>query len=151
MKDIKEVCKLTVSELQEASCRWFLSLGAQYLPSHLTYIAAKAKHEVFNDTAHVMYDTAIRKLAEHEGFVAFTAGDAAASLIHYGHESMQAKAKSTVTGAVKGHTTFERGGKRVCFPWNKDSECDRDGTCEFGHWCSKCGSRGHKCTKCTKD
>lgn len=157
-EDKKEVRKLSIAELQEASCLWFLSLDgvtlkdAQSLFSHLAYMASKAKHELFKDTAHTRYDTAIRKMAEKEGFAAFTAGNAAASLIHYGHEAIRAKTKSSVTTAAKGLKTFERGGKRACFPWNKEVGCDRrEDDCDFGHWCSKCGSRSHKRTKCTRD
>ena len=114
---------MSVMELQEASWLWFLSLDgvtvkdAQSLMSHLAYMASKAKNEVFKDTAHIRYDTAIHKLAEREGFAAFTAGNAAASLIHYGHESMKSRAKSAITAtAAKGLRTFERGGKHACFP-----------------------------------
>ena len=157
-EDKKDVRKLSVAELQEASCLWFLSLDgvtlkdAQAFFSHLAYIASKAKHEVFKDTAHVRYDTAIRKLAQKEGFAAFTAGNAAASLIHYGHESMRAKAKSAVTNTAKGLKTYEKGGKHACFSWNKEGGCSRkEEECGFGHWCSKCGSHSHKRTKCTRD
>ena len=99
-----------VVELHEASYLWFLSLDGvtlrdgQALFSHLAYIASKAKHDVFKDTAHVWYDTAI---AEKDGFAAFTGGNAAANLIHYGHEAMCSKAKSVITTVPKGVKTYE--------------------------------------------
>ena len=73
--------------------------------SHLAYIASKAKHDIFKDTAHLRYDMAIHKLTEKEGFAAFMGGNAAASLIHYGHEAMRSKAKSVITGVPKGAKT----------------------------------------------
>ena len=111
--------------------------------SLIGYIAGKAKLRWFIDTAHINYDLAIRKLAVSDGYKVFTAGNTELALKYYAFENMK---KSTSTniytrpGAAH-QKLFVHDGKKPCFGHNKEG-CSRDEkTCNYGHWCSHCGSR----------
>lgn len=155
--DKKLVKKLTPPELIEASCLWMIDQKNLVVPDyvafikHISYIAGKDKCDKFNDSAHVNYDTAVRKVAEEEGFKAFRRGDPELSIVHFSIENFKVKStprQASRTASRQGG--YSKEGKRPCYKWNRDTGCD-DTACEFGHHCAKCGSKNHKKIKCSRD
>ena len=154
----KEVKKLNAYELLGAAISWCLDIpdlttkDYHALLEHLRFIAIRAMHDDFKDSAHVEYDTAVRKAAETWGFAAFSSAHNGMSVIHYGAQNMRTKKPVTTVGGGRrtgGHT---QDGKRSCFIWNKEGGCPKsEESCGFGHWCSKCGSKSHKRARCSKD
>lgn len=158
----KQVKKLNPHELVEATCAWFQDSNAyndlnacHAMLNHIGYISCKAKHNNFTNNAHIAYDAGVRKLAQKQGFQAFAVGNSDLSLRHYAYENIRDIKKSTVTktGATNAsNRLFTREGKKPCFAHNGEQGCSRDNsTCDYGHWCSRCGSRSHKRSKCRKD
>ena len=156
----KNVKQLNAYELIGAFVRWFIDVEEKKMEDvtwfleHIDFLTVRAMHNDFKDSAHVVYDQAVRKRAESQGFAAFSAMNSGISVKHYGAQHMRAYGTSQ-----HGRTTFKKtispylqDGKRGCFKWNKDSGCPRsDEQCGFGHWCSKCGSKNHKRYTCTKE
>ena len=74
----KDVRCLNAYELIGASIRWFLDIDNLTLSDHraclqhLDFYTVRAMHEHFKDSAHIEYDLAIRRLAETQGFAAFS-------------------------------------------------------------------------------
>lgn len=158
--DKKVVRKLTPPELIEASCLWMVDQKNVTAPDyvaflkHVAYLAGKDKCDKFSDSAHVCYDTAVRKVAEEEGFKAFRRGDPELSIVHFSIENFKVKTtgsdRTKQTSRASGRQDYSKDGKRPCFRWNREAGCD-DTACEFGHHCGKCGSKNHKKTKCSRD
>ena len=154
----KDVKKLNAYELLGAAISWCMDIpdlttkDYHAFLEHLRFIAIRAMHDDFKDSAHVEYDTAIRKIAETWGFAAFSSAHNGMSVIHYGAQNMRTKKLANPAGGGRrtgGHT---QDGKRSCFIWNKESGCPKsEEACGFGHWCSKCGSKSHKRARCSKD
>lgn len=163
LEDRKDLKKLSPFELIESSCGWVLDkkdLDLQDLRrfvKHIKYMSGKAKSGRFLDQAHASYDLAIRKLAVTDGYDAFCAGNPELALRYYAFESMRTQnAKSSASGSKYGQSStkhlFCKDGKKPCFPHNKDDGCSRDEkTCNFGHWCSRCGSKSHIRPNCRKE
>lgn len=156
--DKKDVKKLNICELIEATCAWAVDQDSLDLPSakgifnHIAYMAGRAATDKFNDSAHVHYDLAIRKKAITEGFEAFKLGDSVYSIVHYSLENLKSKSAAKVKAHTGKSHLFVKEGKRPCYRFNKETGCDRDEErCGYGHWCAKCGSKGHKRSKCHKD
>ena len=162
LEDRKDLKKVTPFELIESSCSWVLECkdldvnSLKQFVKHIGYMAGKAKSGRFMDQAHANYDIAIRKLAAKEGFEAFSAGNPELALKYYAFEYM--RKPSGVAGLGYSRTQsgtkqlFIRDGKKPCFSFNKEEGCSRDDkTCNFGHWCSRCGSRSHIRAKCHRD
>lgn len=165
LEDRKDLKKLSPFELIESSCSWVLDkkdIDVQDLRrvvKHIKYISGRAKSGQFQDRAHASYDLAIRKLATTDGYEAFGAGNAEVALQYYAFEYMRGHSSKGAYGGVKNsHANtntkqlFSKDGKKPCFAYNKEEGCTRDDkTCNFGHWCSRCGSRTHVRAKCRKD
>ena len=151
--------KLNAYELIGASVLWCLDIAELTVADlrafldHIYFIAIRAMHDDFKDAAHVEYDAAIRKLAEAHGFAAFSKLYNGASVIHYGAQNMRTKRQGGAVSTIARRTGgFTHEGKRSCYRWNKESGCAKsEESCGFGHWCSKCGSKGHTRVKCSKD
>lgn len=151
----KEVRKLNCYELITASIRWCLDIQGltvkdfRALMEHVCFMASRAKQNDFQDSTHVDYDIDIRKLAEVEGFAAFGSRNTGLAMFHYGMHNMRQRKTSTSTRKT---SNFTKDGKTGCYKWNKESGCGRlDDVCNFGHWCSKCGSKSHKKYNCGKN
>ena len=91
----------------------------------------------------MLYDRSIHKLAEKEGFAAFSGGNSELLLRHYRLENMHSSASAKANKQGKG--VFIKEERWPCYNFNK-----KDG-CTFGHWCSKCSSTAHNKVKCKKD
>ena len=155
--DKKEVKKLNICELIEATCLWAVDQDnleikdAKGIFKHISFIAGRASTDKFIDAAHTRYDLAIRKKAVAEGYGAFKLCDSEYSIIHYSLENVKGKTHKSKSHADKSHLHI-KDGKRPCYRFNKDSGCEKDeDRCGYGHWCAKCGSRSHKRTKCHRE
>ena len=156
-EDRKEVKKLNAYELIEASCSWFFdqedltTMKYCHFMKHIAFLAAKAKADKFLDCAHVHYDLAIRKLCVKQGFAAFTAGNSDLALKYYAFENLKPKRLGTGTKAPATRA-FVKDGKRPCYDYNKVDGCTKSaGSCPYGHWCARCGSKAHKKSTCRND
>lgn len=151
----KELKKLNCYELVTASIRWCLDIEGLTVKDfrafleHICFMSSRARQNDFHDSTHIEYDKDIRKLAEVEGFAAFGTKNTGVGMFHYGMHNMRQR-KSV--GAVRKTSSYTKDGKLGCFKWNKEAGCSRtDEVCNFGHWCSKCGSKSHKKYNCAKD
>ena len=69
--------RLKKYELIGASVRWVLDIEGLTISDyksflqHIEFLSIRAMHDHFKDSAHTEYDTAVRSLAETEGFTAF--------------------------------------------------------------------------------
>lgn len=163
LEDRKDLKKLSPFELVESSCSWVLDKkdvdvhDLKRFIMHLKYVASKAKSGQFTDKAHASYDLAIRKLAVDNGFDAFCAGNPELALQYYAFESMRGYTAKGGSHGAKASTSntkqlFMKDGKKPCFAYNKEEGCNRDEkTCNFGHWCSKCGGKSHIRANCRKE
>ena len=155
----KDVKKLNAYELIGASIKWCLNIDKltvcdhRAFLEHLYFLSIRAMHDDFKDSAHVEYDSAIRKVAEVEGFAAFTSANNGISVIHYGAQNMrQKKAYGGAHNYGRRSTGNTHEGKRCCFKWNRESGCaSTDDKCPYNHRCAKCGSKSHPKHKCNKD
>ena len=152
----REVRKLNGYELLGATTLWCLDIpdlsGPDYraILQHINFICNRARDDHFKDCAHVEYDNAIRKLAEIDGFAAFTRLYSGESIVHYGTQNSRPGGRAKV-GSVAGTRKRSPGGpaKGACYAWNGEAGCTRsEEECRFTHICSKCGSKGHKRYKC---
>lgn len=158
VEDHKNVKKINPHELVEASCAWVadqkdLTVGGLLgFISHIGYMAGKAKGGRYLDSAHAKYDLGIRKLAAKSGFAAFTGGDPEVSLKYYSLDFCKEKKSSSSKYGRGGGKPYSRDGKKPCYLYNRSSGCTRDAkSCNFGHWCAKCGSRSHIKEDCSKE
>ena len=152
----KEVRKLNAYELLGATMLWCLDIpdlslfDYRSLIQHMHFICNRARDDHFKDCAHVEYDSAIRKMAEREGFEAFSRRNAGESIVHYGTQNSRpaGKAKGVSSGGARKRSPGGPG-KGACYAWNGEAGCTRtEDECRFTHICSKCGSKGHRRYKC---
>lgn len=154
----KEVRKLNAYELMGASILWLLDIDDlnvvdyKAFLEHMHFMTVRAMHDDFKDSAHVEYDTAIRKMAESMGFAAFSKAQNGTSVLHYGAQNMRPKKHVASAGGARKAAPRVQDGKRSCFHWNREAGCPKtEDSCGFGHWCGKCGSKAHIRPKCSKD
>lgn len=153
--DDRDVRKLNGYGIIAATTEWALDIDAltvkdyKALFEHINFIAVRAIDSDFKDTAHVAYDSAVRKKAAVYGFSAFSEAYNGGSVIHYGTQHLKSK-KGGAAGSGRSSGTSDR--KRPCFRWNKESGCgSSEDSCSYAHVCSKCWSKSHKRIKCTRD
>ena len=153
----KEVRKLNGYELLGSTMLWCLDIPelSRYdyraIIQHMHFICNRARDDHFKDCAHTEYDSAIRKMAEFEGFAAFSRRNAGESIVHYGTQNSRPVTKSKGSGYVSTTRKKSPGGpaKGACYAWNGEAGCTRsEEECRFTHICSKCGSKSHKRYKC---
>lgn len=156
-REKKCVTKLNPHELVEASCMWMLDVpdttvgDFRKFVRHIAYMSGKARADRFWYSAHIGYDTAVRKEAVKEGFGAFGPGNQEHALDHYSFENVRSRKAAGAQSADTGNV-FIKDGKRPCYSHNKLEGCATAATeCTYGHWCAKCGSTGHKRAACKKD
>ena len=142
-----------------SDCNWFRTLDQPNVTvddlkcfiKHITYISGKAKGDRFYDNAHVNYELEVRKLAEVQGFSAFTGGNAEIATQLYTIENLRPKHSKASNYNAQRSSVHVKDGKRPCYRWNKDG-CSKDETsCGFGHWCARCGAKSHNRIKCARD
>lgn len=163
VEDGKDVKKLSPFEVIESTVNWVIATketdgdNLVRLLKHIGYIACKAKSGTFIEKAHASYDRAVRRLAVDDGFQAFTAGNPDLALKYYSFEYMKKAGGGGVNSGAHGSPgrskkLYVKEGKKPCFAFNKEEGCARDDrTCNFGHWCSRCGNKSHIRSKCNKD
>ena len=130
---------------------WALSIDtmtvADYraLLEHIAFVSNRAMTGDFKDSAHVEYDTAIRREAESVGFAAFTTAHTGISVLHYGAQNMKHKNSYSTGGGKRPYA----GVGRACYKWNSDTGCAKnESDCYYRHFCSKCGLKSHRRAKC---
>ena len=150
----KEVRKLNCYELIGATTLWALGVkeltltDAKAVLEHINFLANRAMHNDFLDTAHIEYDLSIRIMAEEMGFSAFSSTNQRASVVFYGSQNMKTRQPGVKAGGVARRPLTSQS-KRACYAWNSDTGCSRsEEECRFSHLCSKCGQKGHKRQKC---
>ena len=156
-EDKKDVKKLNLLELIEASCAWLFdqpdldSVKYEHFVKHIALMSSKGKNDQFLNSAHVHYDLAVRKLCVKNGFSAFSTGNTDLVLKYYAFENIKTRRTGTGTKPPAQRRPFTRDGKRPCYDHNNKDVCSRGTSCAYGHWCAICGSRSHKRTACTRD
>ena len=150
----KDVTRLNGYELICATTVWALSFpditvkDCKSIFEHINFVGYRARKNEYHDSAHIAYDTEIRKMAETMGFRAFERRNQGASIMHYGTQNMRGVVKAASPGDGARRNTL-RNGKRACYSWNGEQGCNLSAEeCKFDHVCSKCGSKGHKRPKC---
>ena len=152
----KEVRKLNAYELLGATMLWCSDIpdlstyDYRAMIQHMNFICNRARDDHFKDCAHVEYDSAIRKLAEREGFAAFSRRNAGESIVHYGTQNSRPVTKQKATALAGARRRSPGGpGRGACYAWNGEAGCTRsEDECRFTHICSKCGSKSHRRYKC---
>lgn len=157
-EDKRDTNKLNPFELVESSCNWMAdqdnptAKDYKKCVQHISFICSKCKSFRFTDKTHVLYDKGVRKLCVKEGYAAFGTGNSALALKYYCFENMKSKNAQPTSKVSQTRSVHVKDGKRPCYSWNGEAGCSiSEPECQYGHWCSKCGARSHKNTKCKRD
>ena len=112
-----------------------LGMPIQNFAKHIRFLTDKVR--IYNGSALLRYDSAVREKAEILGPSVFVYGDHELVHAHLGMDALKPKSKSTKESVGSVGSKSTRRPRGVCWKFNEAKGCKRE-TCQWKHECRDC-------------